>query len=100
MDENSLTLSVCAHNVETYKIDSGELWCAAVQGDGGKTEMEVHDDRSLLALQGPLGAEVLQPHVETDLSKLYFSNFIRTSIAGIPCVLTRTGYPPPSVHLR
>jgi len=55
--------------------------------------MEVHDDRSLLALQGPLGAEVLQPHVDTDLSKLYFSNFIRTDIAGIPCFLTRTGYP-------
>jgi aminomethyltransferase len=61
-------------------------------GDGGKTELEVHDDRSLLALQGPLGAEVLQKHVDIDLSKLYFSNFVRTDIAGIPCFLTRTGY--------
>ena len=54
--------------------------------------MTVHDDRSLLALQGPKAVEVLQPHTDADLSKLYFSNFIRVDIAGIPCFLTRTGY--------
>lgn len=53
--------------------------------------MTVHNDRSLLALQGPKAMEVLQPHTDADLSKLYFSNFIRVDIAGIPCFLTRTG---------
>lgn len=64
---------------------------STLQGEGGKVDMTVHDDRSLLALQGPKAVEVLQPHTDADLSKLYFSNFIRVDIAGIPCFLTRTG---------
>lgn len=63
-----------------------------MQSDGGKAEMTVHNDRSLLALQGPKAMEVLQPHTDADLSKLYFSNFIKVDIAGVPCFLTRTGY--------
>ena len=63
-----------------------------MQSGGGKAEMVVHDDRSLLALQGPAAQEALQPLVDFDLSKFYFSNFTRLDIAGIPCFLTRTGY--------
>ena len=62
-----------------------------VQADGGQAEMTVHDDRSLLALQGPAAVETLQPLVDLDLSKVFFSNFHRLDIAGIPCYLTRTG---------
>ena len=54
-------------------------------------EMTVHDDRSLLALQGPAAAETLAPLVDVDLSKMFFSNFAKLDIAGIPCYLTRTG---------
>ena len=54
--------------------------------------MTVHDDRALLALQGPAAAETLQPLVDIDLSKVYFSDFNKLDIAGIPCYLTRTGY--------
>ena len=57
----------------------------------GEVEMTVHDDRSLLALQGPAAVETLQPLVDLDLSKVFFSNFHRLDIAGIPCYLTRTG---------
>lgn len=53
--------------------------------------MTVHDDRGLLALQGPEAAAVLQPHVKEDLDKFYFSNFIKTNVKGIPCFVTRTG---------
>ena len=58
----------------------------------GDVSMTVHDDRSLLALQGPEAASVLQPLVKEDLSKVYFSNFKKLDIAGVPCFLTRTGY--------
>ena len=54
--------------------------------------MEVHDDRSLLALQGPEAPLVLQEHVKEDLSKLYFGMFTKIDIAGSPCFVTRTGY--------
>lgn len=60
----------------------------------GDVNIIVHDDRSLLALQGPKAAEVLQPLVEEDLSKVYFGNFRQgLNIAGVSdCFLTRTGY--------
>ena len=59
---------------------------------GKDVTMTVHDDRSLLALQGPEAASVLQPYVKEDLSKIYFSNFCKLDINGVPCFLTRTGY--------
>ena len=61
------------------------------QSEGGAVDMTVHDDRALLALQGPAAVETLQPLVDLDLSKVYFSDFHKLDIAGIPCYLTRTG---------
>jgi aminomethyltransferase len=58
----------------------------------GKCELVVHDDRALLALQGPSAVKVLQPFVDMDLSSVYFSDFHKLDINGIPCYLTRTGY--------
>ena len=67
---------------------------ASMQGEGGQVDLDVHDDRCLLALQGPKAAEVLQPLLGSslDLGKFYFSNFKRLDIGGIPAWLTRTGY--------
>lgn len=59
---------------------------------GGDVSMEVHDDRALLALQGPEAASVLQPLVKEDLSQIYFGNFRKLDIAGAASFLTRTGY--------
>lgn len=64
----------------------------AWKAKGKQVSMEVHDDRSLLALQGPEAVAVLQPFVKEDLDKVYFSNFRRLDIKGVPCWVTRTGY--------
>ena len=61
------------------------------QGEGGEVDMEIHDDRCLLALQGPAAVKALAPHVSLDLAKFYFSNFAKVDVAGIPCFVTRTG---------
>lgn len=53
--------------------------------------MIVHDDRCLLALQGPAAVEVLAPLVDLDLKTFYFSNFAKVDVGGIPCFVTRTG---------
>ena len=68
-----------------------------LDAQSGDVHMTVHDDRSLLALQGPKAMETLQPLVQQDLSKVYFSNFLQNmSIAGVEgCFLTRTGCVPP-----
>jgi len=65
---------------------------AAYQAQGGQVSLEVHDDRGLLALQGPAAAEVLQAMTTEDLTKLTFSSFKRFSAGGIPLWVTRTGY--------
>ncbi|KAI7843213.1 hypothetical protein COHA_003193 [Chlorella ohadii] len=64
----------------------------AYKAKGGQVDLLLHDDRSLLALQGPKAATVLQQFVQQDLDKVYFSNFRRLDIKGVPCWLTRTGY--------
>lgn len=62
---------------------------AGVQG----VDLEVLDDRALLALQGPEAASVLQSLVTSvDLSKVGFGHFLKTDVAGAPCYVTRTGY--------
>jgi aminomethyltransferase len=65
---------------------------AAFTAKGGDVSMEVHDDRAVVALQGPEAVDVLQPLVKEDLSKLYFGMFKKMDIAGAPSFVTRTGY--------
>lgn len=70
------------------------------KGKGGDVAMEVHDDRSLLALQGPKAAAVLQGLTKTDLSKLLFSHFARIDVGGSACWVTRTGYAHDVTHVE
>jgi aminomethyltransferase len=62
------------------------------QNEGKTVGWHVHDERSLLALQGPLAPEVLQKLTSEDLSKIYFGDFKILDINGSECFLTRTGY--------
>mmetsp|Transcript_27278 Transcript_27278/g.69441 ORF Transcript_27278/g.69441 Transcript_27278/m.69441 type:complete len:405 (-) Transcript_27278:318-1532(-) len=64
----------------------------AWKSKGKQVAMEVHDDRSLLALQGPKAAEVLQALTKENLKTLTFSSFRRFDVSGIPVWCTRTGY--------
>ncbi|KAL9690040.1 hypothetical protein QQ045_010433 [Rhodiola kirilowii] len=59
---------------------------------GGDVNWQIYDERSLLALQGPLAAPTLQHLTKEDLSKFYFGDFCILDINGAQCFLTRTGY--------
>ncbi len=73
-------------------VQTCELIAWTLQGKGKKADFIIHDDRSLLALQGPAAHETLQPLLKgLDLNTFYFSNFAILDIARIPCWLTRTG---------
>ena len=50
------------------------------------------DETALLAVQGPRSLETLQKLTETDLSTMKYYTFTRGMIAGIPCMISRTGY--------
>jgi aminomethyltransferase len=69
-----------------------EAHMEAFNKKGGDVKWHIHDERSLLALQGPLAAPTLQLLTKEDLSKMYFSDFKMIDINGYACFLTRTGY--------
>ncbi len=50
------------------------------------------DYYSLIALQGPISREIINPLLKDDISDLKFYNFINTEVAGIEAVVSRTGY--------
>lgn len=64
----------------------------AFQAKGGDASWHIHDERGLLALQGPKAASALQALTKADLSKMYFGNFAIFDVAGVSCFVTRTGY--------
>ncbi|XP_003241237.1 aminomethyltransferase, mitochondrial [Acyrthosiphon pisum] len=64
-------------------------------GHDASLEFLDSDEQSLLALQGPRSAAVLQSFVDgsTDLSALYFMDSTTATVCGVPdCRVTRCGY--------
>jgi aminomethyltransferase len=47
---------------------------------------------SLVAIQGPRAAAILQPNIQFDLSTLKYYAGIETTACGVPALLARTGY--------
>ncbi|MBK5189335.1 MAG: glycine cleavage system aminomethyltransferase GcvT [Gemmatimonadaceae bacterium] len=47
---------------------------------------------SLVAIQGPRAAEILQPFVDVDLGQIKYYSGTQTTACGVPAVLARTGY--------
>jgi aminomethyltransferase len=47
---------------------------------------------SLVAIQGPLAAEILQPFIGVDLTTIKYYSGVETSACGVPVLLARTGY--------
>ena len=50
------------------------------------------DYYGLIALQGPISREIIQPLLEEDISNLKYYTFIETDIAGVEAIVSRTGY--------
>ena len=54
-------------------------------------QLEQHDDRALLALQGPAAADVLR-RIMPEAARLPFMGVAAITLAGIPCLVSRSGY--------
>jgi aminomethyltransferase len=59
---------------------------------GGADIRNESDDWAQLALQGPLAAQVLQRLTAVNLSAIRTYRFTRGDVAGVPCLVARTGY--------
>jgi aminomethyltransferase len=53
---------------------------------------DVSDDIALLAVQGPATEAVLQPLTGADLSAIRYYHFVEGHVAGVPAIISRTGY--------
>lgn len=47
---------------------------------------------ALVALQGPIAESVLAPLTQSDLASLRYYHFTVGAVAGVPCIISRTGY--------
>lgn len=78
----------CAHKVRPLMEASEAKW-----KEDNDVSLEFLDDMSLLALQGPKAAQILQKGVSYDLSTYKFMDALETEIYGVPgCRITRCGY--------
>ena len=50
------------------------------------------DAYALLALQGPRARDILQPLTDAPLAQLRYYHFCEGTVAGTPCLISRTGY--------
>nr|CAG4643919.1 EOG090X057R [Lepidurus arcticus] len=63
------------------------------KSNGQDVELEILENRGLLAVQGPAVASILQTHVDIDLKQLFFMNTSVATVCGVPdCRITRCGY--------
>ena len=66
-------------------------WLASRAGTGVLVRNE-SDEWAQLALQGPLAAQLLQRLTNANLSALRSYRFAQGEVAGVPCLVARTGY--------
>lgn len=56
------------------------------------TLTNISAETGLIALQGPRAQTILQPLTQTPLDNIKYYHSLQGDIAGIPCVISRTGY--------
>jgi aminomethyltransferase len=85
--DNHYMLVVNAANIEK------DLAWVETHNDTEAEVENVSEDTALIALQGPKAIDVLNPFVpERDVSEISFFRFEVGEVAGIPTVISRTGY--------
>jgi aminomethyltransferase len=62
------------------------------QGRADLTLTNVSDDTGLIALQGPLALDILQPLTDTPLAEIVYYHCRPGTVASIACTISRTGY--------
>lgn len=74
---------------------NAETVAAALKERLAKFDVQLDDASlrtSLVAIQGPRAAEILQPFVDVELKTIKYYSGTETQACGIPAILARTGY--------
>uniref|UniRef100_A0A0N4Z0L9 Aminomethyltransferase n=1 Tax=Parastrongyloides trichosuri TaxID=131310 RepID=A0A0N4Z0L9_PARTI len=84
-----VTNAGCIHKDLPYLLNNAEKW----RKEGKDVEIEVLENRGLIAVQGPRSSLLLKNETDIDIDDLYFMNTTVGTVFGIPdCRVTRCGY--------
>ena len=81
--------------VNAANIDKDFAWMQKVLTDGAFENVQLTNrspEFAQLALQGPKAETILARLTTTDLGKLVYYHFIEGEVAGVPTIISRTGY--------
>ncbi len=67
-------------------------WMKAHHGGLDVTIENVSEETYMLALQGPLSEQILQPICAADLTAMKYHSAVQTTVADVPTFVGRTGY--------
>uniref|UniRef100_A0A0N5B7N1 Aminomethyltransferase n=1 Tax=Strongyloides papillosus TaxID=174720 RepID=A0A0N5B7N1_STREA len=84
-----VTNAGCIYKDLPYLLSNAEKW----RKNGKDVEIEVLENRGLVAVQGPQASSLLKDETDINMDKLYFMNTAVGTVFGIPdCRVTRCGY--------
>ncbi|WP_404420737.1 glycine cleavage system aminomethyltransferase GcvT [Nibricoccus sp. IMCC34717] len=78
--------------VNASNIEKDLEWMRSVAAKFDVALVDRSDETALVALQGPKAAEILQSVCANDLGALKYYHFTTGTVAGVSCVISRTGY--------
>ena len=78
--------------VNAANIDKDWAWVGRHAADFDVEVENVSDETALLALQGPTAREVLRPLTTPDVDEVKYYRFLEGEVAGVPAVVSGTGY--------
>jgi len=81
--------------INASNIDKDFAWMRQVFEEGSFPGVELRnrsDEYAQLALQGPAADAILAKLTETDLGQIEFYHFRQGEVAGVPAIISRTGY--------
>ena len=76
--------------VNASNIDKDWAWVSENTRDGVWTNVSA--ETGLIAVQGPKAEGLVQRLADCDVTRVPYYHFARGAIAGIPCLISRTGY--------
>ncbi len=78
--------------VNASNIEKDLAWVKTCNDTGAEVK-DISEDTALIALQGPKAIDLLNPFVpERDVSEIPYFRFTVGEVAGVPTVISRTGY--------
>jgi aminomethyltransferase len=78
--------------VNAANIEKDFAWIGSHAGGLQAKLTNRSDEYSLLAVQGPRSLDTLRPLTKADLAAIVYYGFVEGEVAGVPCIISRTGY--------